>query len=207
MMKCRWWDSNPHGFPNDFESFASAIPPHRLIFNFGTLVPVSEDWRDVQEGCKKSCFDKPSKSNGHSWISRTDTENHEADFESLASAIPPHRLIWIWMRFARFFGSWRDVQEGCWNLSTANRPKTFAASLKFQMGARSREADFESPSSAIPTHRRIGLNDFYYTGFPGQNQEKVCVFFQIVPHGVKYMTPVLARRRGLCYTKVRSKRK
>ena len=88
---CRWWDSNPHGFPSDFES--------------------------------------------------------------LASAIPPHRLIWIWMRFARFFGSWRDVQEGCWNLSTANRPKTFAASLKFQMGARSREADFESPSSAIPTHR------------------------------------------------------
>ena len=145
MMECRWWDSNPHGFPNDFESFASAIPPHRLIFNFGTLVPVSEDWRDVQEGCKKSCFGKPSKFNEHSWISRTYTENHEADFES--------------------------------------------------------------PSSAIPTHRRIGLNDFYYTGFPGQNQEKVCVFFQIVPHGVKYMTPVLARRRGLCYTKVRSKRK
>ena len=86
MMKCRWWDSNPHGFPNDFESFASAIPPHRLIFNFGTLVPVSEDWRDVQEGCKKSCFDKPSKFNGHSWISRTDTENHEADFESPSSA-------------------------------------------------------------------------------------------------------------------------
>ena len=78
-----------------------------------------------------------------------------SDFESLASAIPPHRLIWIWMRFARFFGSWRDVQEGCWNLSTANRSKTFAASLKFQMGARSREADFESPSSAIPTHRRM----------------------------------------------------
>ena len=52
MMKCRWWDSNPHGFPNDFESFASAIPPHRLIFNFGTFVPVSEDWRDVQEGCR-----------------------------------------------------------------------------------------------------------------------------------------------------------
>ena len=145
MMECRWWDSNPHGFPNDFESFASAIPPHRLIFNFGTLVPVSEDWRDVQEGCKKSCFGKPSKFNEHSWISRTYTENHEADFES--------------------------------------------------------------PSSAIPTHRRIGLNVFYYTGFPGQNQEKVCVFFQIVPHGVKYMTPVLARRRGLCYTKVRSKRK
>mgnify|MGYP007090329644 FL=1 len=67
--------------------------------------------------------------------------------------------------------------------------------------------DFESPSSAIPTHRRIGLNVFYYTGFPGQNQEKVCVFFQIVLHGVKYMTPVLARRRGLCYTKVRAKRK
>ena len=145
MMECRWWDSNPHGFPNDFESFASAIPPHRLIFNFETLVPVSEDWRDVQEGCKKSCFDKLSKFNEYSWISRTDTKNHEADFES--------------------------------------------------------------PSSAIPTHRRIGLNDFYYTGFPGQNQEKVCVFFQIVPHGVKYMTPVLARRHRLCYTKVRSKRK
>ena len=105
MMECRWWDSNPHGFPNDFESFASAIPPHRLIFNFGTLVPVSEDWRDVQEGCKKSCFGKPSKFNEHSWISRTYTENHEADFES--------------------------------------------------------------PSSAIPTHRRIVLNDFYYTGFYG----------------------------------------
>ena len=145
MIECRWWDSNPHGFPNDFESFASAIPPHRLIFNFETLVPVSEDWRDVQEGCKKSCFDKLSKFNEYSWISRADAKNHEADFES--------------------------------------------------------------PSSAIPTHRRIGLNDFYYTGFPGQNQEKVCVFFQIVPHGVKYMTPVLARRRGLCYTKVRSKRK
>ena len=48
MMECRWWDSNPHGFPNDFESFASAIPPHRLIFNFGTFVPVFEDWRDVR---------------------------------------------------------------------------------------------------------------------------------------------------------------
>mgnify|MGYP006966457934 CR=1 FL=1 len=66
LFWCPKWDSNPHGFPNDFESFASAIPPHRLIFNFGTLVPVSEDWRDVQEGCKKSCFDKPSKFNGHS---------------------------------------------------------------------------------------------------------------------------------------------
>ena len=94
-MECRWWDSNPHGFPSDFES--------------------------------------------------------------LASAIPPHRLIWIWMRFARFFGSWRDVQEGCWNLSTANWSKTFAASLKFQMGARSREADFESLASAIPPHRRTSL--------------------------------------------------
>ena len=93
MMECRWWDSNPHGFPNDFESFASAIPPHRLIFNFGTLVPVSEDWRDVQEGCKKSCFGKPSKFNEHSWISRTYTENHEADFESPSSAIPTHRLM------------------------------------------------------------------------------------------------------------------
>ena len=64
---------NPQLFENglrndarDFESFASAIPPHRLIFNFETLVPVSEDWRDVQEGCKKSCFDKPSKFNAHS---------------------------------------------------------------------------------------------------------------------------------------------
>ena len=92
-MKCRWWDSNPHGFPNDFESFASAIPPHRLIFNFGTLVPVSEDWRDVQEGCKKSRFDKLSKFNEYSWISCTDMKNHEADFESPSSAIPTHRLI------------------------------------------------------------------------------------------------------------------
>ena len=25
----RWWDSNPHGFPLDFESSASTIPPHR----------------------------------------------------------------------------------------------------------------------------------------------------------------------------------
>ena len=31
MMECRWWDSNPHGFPSDFESLASAIPPHRRI--------------------------------------------------------------------------------------------------------------------------------------------------------------------------------
>ena len=91
MMECRWWDSNPHGFPNDFESFASAIPPHRLIFNFGTLVPVSEDWRDVQEGCKKSCFDKLSKFNEYSWIYCTDMKNHEADFESPSSAIPTHR--------------------------------------------------------------------------------------------------------------------
>ena len=119
MMECRWWDSNPHGFPNDFESFASAIPPHRLIFNFETFVPVSEDWRDVQEGCKKSCFGKPSKFNEHSWISRTYTENHEADFES--------------------------------------------------------------PSSAIPTHRRIVLNVFYYTGFPRQNQEEVLHLFSNRP--------------------------
>ena len=27
--------------------------------------------------------------------------------------------------------------------------------------------DFESPSSAIPTHRRMFLNGFYYTGFHG----------------------------------------
>ena len=31
VMECRWWDSNPHGFPSDFESLASAIPPHRLM--------------------------------------------------------------------------------------------------------------------------------------------------------------------------------
>ena len=89
-------DSNPHGFPNDFESFASAIPPHRLIFNFGTLVPVSEDWRDVQEGCKKSCFNKLSKFNEYSWISCTDTKNHEGDFESPSSAIPTHRRILLY---------------------------------------------------------------------------------------------------------------
>ena len=94
MVECRWWDSNPHGFPNDFESFASAIPPHRLIFNFGTLVPVSEDWRDVQEGCKKSCFDKLSKFNEYSWISCTDMKNHEANFEFLsASSIWCHPVI------------------------------------------------------------------------------------------------------------------
>ena len=52
--------------PIDFESFASAIPPHRLIFNFGTLAPFFEDWRDVQEGCKKSRFGKLSKFNIHS---------------------------------------------------------------------------------------------------------------------------------------------
>ena len=86
-------------------------------------------------------------------------------------------------------------------------PKTRMNPQLFKNGLRNDARDFESPSSAIPTHRRIGLNDFYYTGFSGQNQEKVCVFFQIVLHGVKYMTPVLARRRGLCYTKVRSKRK
>ena len=113
MMKCRWWDSNPHGFPNDFESFASAIPPHRLIFNFGTLVPVSEDWRDVQEGCKKSCFNKLSKFNEYSWISCTDTKNHEADFESFASAIPPHRLIFNFETLVPVSEDWRDVQEGC----------------------------------------------------------------------------------------------
>ena len=94
MMKCRWWDSNPHGFPNDFESFASAIPPHRLIFNFGTLVPVSEDWRDVQEGCKKSCFNKLSKFNEYSWISCTDTKNHEADFGPPRPPPPTHGGFW-----------------------------------------------------------------------------------------------------------------
>ena len=124
MMECRWWDSNPHGFPNDFESFASAIPPHRLIFNFETLVPVSEDWRDVQEGCKKSCFDELSKFNEYSWISRTDTKNHEADFESPSSAIPTHRriaferlllyrILWVKSRgsFAAFLKLSRPVQN------------------------------------------------------------------------------------------------
>ena len=24
MMECRWWDSNPHGFPNDFEFLSSS---------------------------------------------------------------------------------------------------------------------------------------------------------------------------------------
>ena len=108
MMEFRWWDSNPHGFPNDFESFASAIPPHRLIFNFETLVPVSEDWRDVQEGCKKSCFDKLSKFNEYSQISRTDTENHEADFESTSSAIPTHRQIF------NFRGHWWMLLRHSW---------------------------------------------------------------------------------------------
>lgn len=117
MMECRWWDSNPHGFPNDFESFASAIPPHRLIFNFGTLVPVSEDWRDVQEGCKKSCFDKPSKSNGHSWISRTDTENHEADFESPSSAIPTHRRILFYRQHSYYSGFFSQNQDAAHNSS------------------------------------------------------------------------------------------
>ena len=32
MMKCRWWDSNPHGFPNDFEFLsASSIWCHPVI--------------------------------------------------------------------------------------------------------------------------------------------------------------------------------
>ena len=49
-------------------------------------------WR--LEGCKKSCFDKPSKFNAHSWISRTDKKNHEADFEFLsASSIWCHPVI------------------------------------------------------------------------------------------------------------------
>ena len=33
---CRWRDSNPHGFPPDFESGVSAIPPHRHISAFLT---------------------------------------------------------------------------------------------------------------------------------------------------------------------------
>ena len=32
MMECRWWDSNPHGFPNDFEfSCSSSIWCHPVI--------------------------------------------------------------------------------------------------------------------------------------------------------------------------------
>lgn len=31
MVWCRRWESNPHGFPCDFESHASAIPPRRLV--------------------------------------------------------------------------------------------------------------------------------------------------------------------------------
>ena len=155
MMKCRWWDSNPHGFPNDFESFASAIPPHRLIFNFGTLVPVSEDWRDVQEGCKKSCFDKPSKFNAHSWISRTDKKNHEADFESFASAIPPHRLIFNFGTLVPVSEDWRDVQEGCKKSCFNKLSKFNEYSWISCTDTKNHEADFESPSSAIPTHRRM----------------------------------------------------
>ena len=117
MMECRWWDSNPHGFPNDFESFASAIPPHRLIFNFETLVPVSEDWRDVQEGCKKSCFDELSKFNEYSWISRTDTKNHEADFESPSSAIPTHRRILFYRQHSYYSGFFSQNQDAAHNSS------------------------------------------------------------------------------------------
>ena len=33
MMECRWWDSNPHGFPNDFEfSGGFSIWCHLVIF-------------------------------------------------------------------------------------------------------------------------------------------------------------------------------
>ena len=167
MMECRWWDSNPHGFPNDFESFASAIPPHRLIFNFGTLVPVSEDWRDVQEGCKKSCFNKLSKFNEYSWISCTDTKNHEADFESFASAIPPHRLIFNFGTLVPVSEDWRDVQEGCKKSCFNKLSKFNEYSWISCTDTKNHEADFESPSSAIPTHRRMFLNDFYYTGFYG----------------------------------------
>ena len=42
-----------------FESFASAIPPHRLIFNFGTFVPVSEDWT----GCSGGDVRNPASTN------------------------------------------------------------------------------------------------------------------------------------------------
>ena len=157
MMECRWWDSNPHGFPNDFESFASAIPPHRLIFNFGTLVPVSEDWRDVQEGCKKSCFDKLSKFNEYSWISCTDTKNHEADFESFASAIPPHRLIFNFGTLVPVSEDWRDVQEGCKKSCFDKLSKFNEYSWISCTDTKNHEADFESPSSAIPTHRRIAF--------------------------------------------------
>ena len=97
MMKCRWWDSNPHGFPSDFESLASAIPPHRLIFSFrlpnrfqkiGGMLR-----RDVQEGCNKNHLPKIQKSNMISCHFETSTRNHEADFESPSSAIPTHRLM------------------------------------------------------------------------------------------------------------------
>ena len=155
MMECRWWDSNPHGFPNDFESFASAIPPHRLIFNFETLVPVSEDWRDVQEGCKKSCFDKLSKFNEYSWISRTDTKKHETDSESFASAIPPHRLIFNFGTLVPVSEDWRDVQEGCKKSCFDKLSKFNEYSWISCTDMKKHEADFESPSSAIPTHRLI----------------------------------------------------
>ena len=34
---CRRWDLNPHGFPHDFESCASAVPPLRQIWWSGKL--------------------------------------------------------------------------------------------------------------------------------------------------------------------------
>ena len=113
MMECRWWDSNPHGFPNDFESFASAIPPHRLIFNFGTLVPVSGDWRDVQEGCWNLSTANRSKTFAASLKFQMGARSREADFESFASAIPPHRLIFNFGTFVPVSEDWRDAQEGC----------------------------------------------------------------------------------------------
>lgn len=36
MLTAFWyrrWDSNPHGFPSDFESDVSAIPPLRLAIS------------------------------------------------------------------------------------------------------------------------------------------------------------------------------
>ena len=46
-------------------------------------------------------------------------------------------------------------------------PKTRMNPQLFENDLRNGARDFESPSSAIPTHRRVFLNGFYYTGFYG----------------------------------------
>ena len=54
MMKCRWWDSNPHGFPNDFESVMPAVSVIIPVYNIKTLLPRCETslraqtWQDFE---------------------------------------------------------------------------------------------------------------------------------------------------------------